>query len=645
MLEKLKESILEKKKDIKNELPVILTSIFLLLTLWLFFGSYNIILAAFITVYFKMIYKETFQIKKILKTYIVMLLMSLFSFLAGLNLGFSILVNLIVPFVLVYFSMDKFTPRVYYIYGMGFTFMQLLSINIEELKIRLMALTYAFFIVGIFTFFYNRCIVKRNNIIFLKEKLRDVSKGLKKYVLLKEYGREKRILNKNIKELAQIIYTSRNYKYLTTEYGKVLYNLMIFMKKIIYFLEKDKISTFSTKKEEKILELGEILDFLTLDLKKENLFLVREKIKKYILTTEENIELKRLAELLGRIVEELLKSPKDRYLKEWRVPNLSQKADKVEKIFRIDLFHNRFAIRLSVVLTMTFALTHFIPLQKSYWYPMSAFLMLMPYVEESKEKINLRILGTFGGIVLAGGLMYISGSIFYKILVVITMTFLMYTAPVTSWTMVMYATCYGLTLTTISFNLEDALFLRGLYVVLAVITVYLANKYIFPNTIENEFKKTIKEFFEVERMMIIEIRKSLKDRIEINNFRDLLLKYNLLVIEIENYSEKKSSRRYYSKLLEISYNIVVELEEMRELLTQKKVMIIDKNYLNDILKLCEANIKKSYFLYKRKKELEWENIEELDFERIAKNEYFNSLIANFVENIYSLERLHKKYFE
>ena len=48
------------KKNMKTELPVISISIFLFLTLWIFFGKYNMILPPFLTLYFNFLYTYQF---------------------------------------------------------------------------------------------------------------------------------------------------------------------------------------------------------------------------------------------------------------------------------------------------------------------------------------------------------------------------------------------------------------------------------------------------------------------------------------------------------------------------------------------------------------------------------------------------------
>lgn len=106
--------------------------------------------------------------------------------------------------------------------------------------------------------------------------------------------------------------------------------------------------------------------------------------------------------------------------------------------------------------------------------------------------------------------MSIYHGITYRIIIIIFMTIFMYTVPITSWTMTIYTTCYGMTLATITLGMEEAIILRLIYVAVAVVITWIANYYIFPNTAIREFKNSIKELFQVDRKMIVELKKGMR---------------------------------------------------------------------------------------------------------------------------------------
>ena len=90
-----------------------------------------------------------------------------------------------------------------------------------------------------------------------------------------------------------------------------------------------------------------------------------------------------------------------RPLKDGKLPGDQNKVKGVRYAFGLDQFTTRFAVRLSAVLCLDFGFVWLTGLEHAYWYPMTAFLMLMPYAEESRMKIGNRILGTLGGAVVS----------------------------------------------------------------------------------------------------------------------------------------------------------------------------------------------------------------------------------------------------
>lgn len=159
--------------------------------------------------------------------------------------------------------------------------------------------------------------------------------------------------------------------------------------------------------------------------------------------------------------------------KDWALPGDQNKGKAVRYAFGLDQFTNRFAVRLSAVLCLGFGFVWLTGLEHAYWYPMTAFLMLMPYAEESRMKIGNRIRSTLGGAVVSVLLMSLFHTMPEYILIMAVMTCFMYYAPVTSWTMTVYSTCYGMTLAQMRLGLMESVTLRLAYVA-------LANRFLLP---------------------------------------------------------------------------------------------------------------------------------------------------------------------
>ena len=99
--------------------------------------------------------------------------------------------------------------------------------------------------------------------------------------------------------------------------------------------------------------------------------------------------------LIGFALKEAASTDKANREREWRRSRGRTGSPKAFfRNFHPDRFQVRFALRLSVVLSISFAFCRITSLEHGYWFPMSAFLMLMPYSEESMLKLNNRIIGT-----------------------------------------------------------------------------------------------------------------------------------------------------------------------------------------------------------------------------------------------------------
>ena len=60
-------------------------------------------------------------------------------------------------------------------------------------------------------------------------------------------------------------------------------------------------------------------------------------------------------------------------------------------------FEMRFAMRLSAVMTISCALGFILPVTRSYWIPLNAFLLMQPSYEDSSYRMKTRSIGTLLG--------------------------------------------------------------------------------------------------------------------------------------------------------------------------------------------------------------------------------------------------------
>ena len=148
-------------------------------------------------------------------------------------------------------------------------------------------------------------------------------------------------------------------------------------------------------------------------------------------------------------------------------PLLSEERKTLDGLFQFHRFQSRFAIRLAVVLCLSFTFVYLTQWPFAYWYPMTVFLMLMPYAEESAARINNRVLGNLLGLLMTALLLSLFHSLPAYVFLVALMTCLMYYVPLTSTSMSTYGTCYGMILAILLVDIRLAIGLRLAYVAMA----------------------------------------------------------------------------------------------------------------------------------------------------------------------------------
>lgn len=311
-----------------------------------------------------------------------------------------------------------------------------------------------------------------------------------------------------------------------------------------------------------------------------------------------NEGMKEILELLCYALWKITDVSKNKAEKAWKIPPVSHKLKGIRIQFCLSQFHMRYALRLSLVLCISFTFCRATNLEHSYWYPMSAFLMLMPYAEESTMKMNNRMIGTIAGLSVTYFLTQLFQTLPAHIVIILIMTCLMYYAPVTSWTMTMYSTCYGMALTTLSLPRGEAIELRFIYVLAAVITVLLANRFVLPNTAKAEFLKDINALIDIDQALVREVRKGRRG--DQNLLRDLYIRYNLSAEEIKTYINQhldKDEQKFYQQLLPINRQLISEIEQINSYMLKYDLSPKDSFIIEKVLENMEQaleELRKSY---------------------------------------------------
>ena len=634
-----------------NSLPTIIVSIFLFFSILKLFGIVHVIMTSFLTLVFRIRHTQDFNFRELLRSYLLMILVCFFSFLATINIELCIICNLCVPFFLVYMMTNKFTPKSYFVYTMEFVFLQLIPISFSSFLMRFVALIYGFIVVT-FSLYIHKYIMKRKRHFgTVRKGMKNLSAQLDKMLRNESFSAEKEELVQMMYHMNQVIYSTRNYSYLANGYGKINYWFMIVFQRFHYYMNNFISGDISDNDKVYYNNLKDIFSFMETRINLEdNSFLIERinyfKKNYYLSDLKSEQAMNSILGLLTYALSDLRYVSINKSEEKWKLPKKVFSIQGFRNFLRIDLFQLRFALRLSIVLCISFLFCRVTKLNHGYWYPMSAFLMLMPNSEESLLKINNRILGTIAGSCITLVLGHVFHGLNQYMIIILLMTCLMYYAPVTSWTMPMYATCYGMALAMTSLKVELVIELRLIYVILAGITTILANRYLLPNTIKVEFYKNINSLFDLDVELIDEIQKSGREECDFNIFRDLIINSRLLSEEIEVYMKNNLNNQdneFYSRLIPIQYSFIEEIEQLNSYIYmhQEQLDLEDNMILQEIFKNLKDSIKRIRFSYTHN---ELNSFMQTDknfraFGQLDDHLYLNTIFFNCMETIENLEKI------
>lgn len=650
-MEVVKKQFVKMKDGFINGIPTIIVAIILFFSLLKIFGVTEVIIVPFLTILFTIKSKEEFNLKRLLKIFSMLLLISIFSYIVNLNIVLCIVINLILPAIIVYLYTDSFTPKGYFVYVMAFVFLQLSPIELSNLPRRFSALIFSMIVVTLGLFINSLRDRYKNSYELAQNGLLNLSKQINKVAQGEKLKGDTDELNKIIYKLNNLIYSSRNYKYLVDSFGSNNYYFMLVFQKFQYVI-KNIYKDADNLNDSDILylnELSELLKKISKDINENNNTALIKLLdnfvdKQYFTNKKVEYDIAYIINILSVALSNMTITNFDNIKEEWRIPKIAHKIHGIKYNLKLDRFQLRFALRLSFVLTTTFLISRLTGLNHSYWIPMNAFLMVTPFYEDSAERINNRILGTILGSILTFLLLSIFNNANAHIIIIVLMTICMYSVIPSTWIMTSYTTCYGLTLATLAMDRNEAIELRVTYIFISAIISILANKYILPNKSSYEFKLNVTKLITIDREMVLMLRKALESKSEFDStyLKELLIRSNQINVDIKNYKKKNEyEESFYNNLLEINKQLIHEIQQISYIVINNDGILQEDRNINQVLDNIEIILNRIQITLESN-ELTVNQImskKAKDYGLISKDLYFNSIVINCMntaENMYAL---------
>lgn len=505
------------------------------------------------------------------------------AFLATQNVWLCILLNFIVPFLLVFLTSSQFAPKAYFGFAMTFIFPELRPPAPEEFPIQLLAMAFCSALLVIALICYSKLNQKP------ADPISEVARSLDRLANLLDAladGKDYKPILAEFHELAWHFhrngYDRRRLLQPPDTKRQVYHMLGLLFQRAAYLIEDE--SWLDSQSDPAFAETMHTLAALVRRLRSaarsEERASLRSALQVQLSCTnlpEGRLRIfsRGMLHMLLLLAREKTSSPQR---SSWQQVPWRAVLESLRQHFSLDRFEFRFALQLSVVMTVSCTASFLSDFEHAYWFPLHAFLLLQPSYEESARRMVTRPVGTVIGCVLVHLVSpHLPGlpEIFLFCLVMIS---LMYICTPGTWIQPIFSTSFALTMAALSLGTTEAIRLRLFYLGIAVALVLVVNRFLLPNRREQLFHSNIKELFVLQADYWCVIQRSLRGLVYPGLLSELLSQFHLIYHEAAGYLKNLPSEEssiWRTRLL-ILWNMFSELEQVECLIQTRSVS--DKVY-------------------------------------------------------------------
>ena len=574
--------------------------------------------------------------------------LAVLAYAATWNLFLCLLLNLVVPFWLIFSKYSPFNLLSYFSCMMTFTFLQLIPVDREGFLIQLTALAFCcvFVIAAVAFYSWKR---KRSGMQHTEQRSMQVLGTALERIAKGEESADK---SEELKELSllhralyQEAYQERGRRHVVTSSGKLKYMFAVLMQRTIYLVlsqsqilkpEKEEVRQLELMLSDYMKKAGQT-DFMSgapKELIREGRRLMRRAEKG---TDEFSHYAADFLHLFLFILYQAGKKENEILDRRWKMPAGEKLKDRFLYRMRPDTFEMRFAMRMSLVLMAGMAFNFLFDEGHSYWFVMNAFLLLRPMYEESRYRMRNRFLGTAAGCLIVSAVIpLLGGSLTAHFTLASVMVACMYTAVPGTIIHALFVTCYALTMTTMAMESSMAAVLRLAYVVGAVLFVLIVNRFFFPTSMGSQFRYNFQMLFHMHHVYLRILENGLENRLDYWRLCDAQLQYQVYHGQLKKDLPQAGGEEQdlYREILSLTWRMAAEAQQMIFLTARLRgdshVRRIMERYI--FYTDCVLNQIQEMLHLKREKKLK--NIEGMQYQRTIEGEpRLSVLMTRYAKNL------------
>ncbi|WP_082903364.1 FUSC family protein [Christensenella timonensis] len=565
-----KNMLMDFRGKFTTAVPVIVFFLLLFYTIVFLFGTQYALVVSFVTATFRVKLLKTHTVRSMLTLFLVQMLLCVLAFFATLNLLFCILLNIAVPFILIYLQTIQFNPKGYFTNAMEFVFLQLRPVGWDNFLPLLGIMAYAslFLIAGLV--FYSLVHRKQQNYSQVRHGLSLLSSS---FAMMAE-GQCDPALQKDMVSLHtalnRMAYTSRDFSYVVRGEGKIHYMFALLFQRAVYFMDD-----FSQSADRNCARDAQRLQTIAVFLDTVQKNMGTEDHAKLVntanilaeetdgLTERFAVFIRNFMHLLALALESMAHNSSPA---EWRLPAHARPLHGLKYRLRLDTFEVRFALRLCLVSTISFAVCRITESDHAYWLPLNAFLLVQPMYEESAYRMKTRTIGTLIGCAVAFFVLPLlpPGILGHMIFATVMISFMYCSTPGT-WVQPIFATAFALSLASLTISGQSAIELRLFYLALAVVLVLVVNRFFFPTSQKGQFNNNVKELFHIQHSYLFMLHLSTRRSIDYGVVASALITFHMLYDDVRQYIKSPSfpiDTALYEKMLSVMWRMTAEAEQL-----------------------------------------------------------------------------------
>lgn len=505
----------------------------------IFFGEKNMMIAFPIALTSAVLGRQNFKVKtfnKTIRILVIDLIIVTLAYLSRLNLVMGIFVNFVGVFLITYTITTPYDPTFYKPFIMLYVFTQYAWVPLSKMPSRYLAVIFGVLIIVI----CNKIVKEINeksllgksiskSLSLISESLNDILKG--------DYSKEKELECTNVmRALAYKVYVSRYKDYLTTTLGQIQFKIFMDIEHLNLFLRKVKEGYSNneiSKKEIKDLInlLGKVKDFSDGKIDVEQVVNQTNRyVNRYIKEAKYGYEISIILINLSKNINSLNSLDKkdiNKVYEKWQRSYLDKRRYTFKEYFRKDSIRFKFAMRMAITLTLSLLIGEFLGFYKIIWAIITIMSVIQPYYEETLKKTKDRVVGNTLAIIFTGIVINIIDNKFVTIAILVASLYLLY-AFKEYHKISLFAAIASISVAALSNNINELLIYRISYVIIGVLIVMIANKFVYPYKLKDGIRQLEEKISRYNEMLIREGKLYLKDKGDIHIVRDIIIHLTLM---------------------------------------------------------------------------------------------------------------------